>query len=179
MFREEVKKNWKFALMMFFGYLVIVIVVGIISSRISGMSWQDLLYASGSWILWTTILIPGILVLLMNLVHFRIFIPMFIIIFGTFLLISALPGFENIGKAIKNGVDIELFATGTAVAVIGLAFMQLYKKPSYTASEVKMIRDDLDKSERTVEELARSILGLKARIMDLRSNTDDIKESGE
>ncbi len=176
MLKEAVKQNWKFALKMFFGYMVIVLVSGIISSRLSGISWQDILYAGGSLILWTVILIPGILVLLINLVPFQIFIPMFIVIFGAFLLISALPEFGNIGKAIKGAVDIELFASGTAVVAIGLAFLQLYRKPSYTAKELKMVRDDLDKSERIVEGLDKSIKGLKARIKDLRRNTDDTKE---
>ena len=77
---------------------------------------------------------------------------MYIVIFGSFLLISALPEFENISQAIKGAIDIELFASGAAVVAIGLAFIQLFRKPSYTANELKMIRDDLDKSERTVKD---------------------------
>ena len=180
MFKATVKKNWKFALRMFLLYIVIVLVLGIISSRLSGISWQDLLSASSSWILWTAILIPGVLVLLAALIPVQIFIPMFIIVFGVFLLVSSLAGFEKLGDSIKNAVtDIGLFGAGAAVVAIGLAFWQLYKRPSYTVNEVKMIRDELDESERAVEDLERNIQGLKKRITNIRSNSDDIQENNE
>lgn len=179
MFKEMIKKNWKFALMLFCGYLVITLVLGIITSLNSGQTWQDLLSASKHWLLWTIILIPGVLVLLVALIPLQIFIPMFIIVFGSFLLVSSLPEFEKLGSSIKSAVDIELFGAGTALAAVGLAFLQLYKKTSHTANEVKMIRDDLDKSERTVEELERNIQELKKRIINIRSNTDDMRENNK
>jgi hypothetical protein len=182
------KEIWKRALLVFVVYIALVFVVGIVASRINGISWEDIWVAFGSWRLWTLILIPGILVLIANLVPWKIFVPMFVVVFGAFLLISGLPGLENVGKAIKGLGDIELLAFGTTVVAIGLAFMQLYRKRSdmelYGQSsdkdkELKMIIVDLDKMGQTVEKLDASIKGLRDRINDLQSSKDDIAESGE
>ena len=188
MLKETVKENWKRALVIFLLYVAVVFVAGIVSSRISGISWTEILAAFNSWRVWTLILIPGILVLIANLIPWQIFVPMFIVVFGAFLLISGLPGLENVGKAIKGLGDMELLVFGTTVVAIGVTFMQLYRrrsdmqlygKRSDKDNELKTIIVDLDKMGRTVERLDMSIKGLRARINDLQSSKDDIRESGE
>jgi hypothetical protein len=188
MLKETVKKYWKHALGIFLLYVAIVFVMGIVSSRINDISWTEIWSAFGSWRVWIMILVPGILVLIANLIPWQIFVPMFIVVFGAFVLISGLPGLENVGKAIKGFGDIGLLAFGTTVVAIGLTFMQLYRrrsdmqlygKHSDRDNELKEVIVDLDKMKRTVEKLDMSIKGLRDRINDLKSSKDDNRGSGE
>jgi len=170
MSKDEVRKNWKYGLRVFLVYLALVLVVGVISSRIRGIDWSAIRYAYGSWVVWIAILIPGIVAVLVNLITPRVFIPLSTIILAGFLLVAGLQGFESLGGAVKGVGDLELLSLGAAVFAIGLGFLGLYGKPSDTADGVKGIRADLSKMGTAVRRLNKSVKGLDSRITGLQSD---------
>jgi hypothetical protein len=188
MLEETVKRYWKRALVIFLSYVAVVFVMGIISSRLNDIGWPQIWTAFGSWRVWTAILIPGVLVLVANLIPWQVFVPTSIVIFGAFLLISGLAGFESVGKAIEGLGDIQLLAFGTTVVAIGLTFMQLYRrrsdadlygKRSNKDDELETITADIDEIGRTVESLDMTVKGLRDRIKALRTGRDETRQSGE
>lgn len=178
MYRGIGKFNCKVGGIFFLGYFVTVIVVVVVGTLIAGVAGVELTNVAKSWIIWVAIAIPGIIVFLIGSMPPKVFVPMFVIVFGIFLLVSSLQESKVLGDAIKGAFnDINLFSAGVAVTAIGFTFLQLYRKPSSEETEIEKTRTDLGKSEQTVGELEESSSNLEDRMKRINEDVEKIDTS--